>query len=83
MNPDRIAQFEKMAAADPSNEMAHFSLGNAYLQAGRFAEAAQSLERCLELAREMSKAWQLCGQAQVGAGWTDKAVETLLNGWTP
>ena len=45
MNADRIAQFEKMAAADPTNEMAHFSLGNAYLQTGRFAEAAQSLER--------------------------------------
>jgi hypothetical protein len=29
----RIAQFEKMAAADPDNDMAHFSLGNAYLRA--------------------------------------------------
>jgi Flp pilus assembly protein TadD len=37
MNADRIAQFEKMASADPTNEMAHFSLGNAYLQTGRFA----------------------------------------------
>ena len=31
---DRIAQFERMAAEDPDNDMAHFSLGNAYLQAG-------------------------------------------------
>jgi Fe-S cluster biosynthesis and repair protein YggX/predicted TPR repeat methyltransferase len=80
MNADRIANFERMAQADPSNEMAHFSLGNAYLQAGRFAEAAQSLERCLALAPEMSKAWQLCGQAQIGAGWADKAAATLLQG---
>ena len=36
---DRIAQFEKMASADPTNEMAHFSLGKAYLDAGRHAEA--------------------------------------------
>ena len=32
----RIAQFEKMATDDPSNDMAHFSLGGAYQQAGRF-----------------------------------------------
>ena len=41
----RIAQFENMTAADPENEMAHFSLGNSYLKAGRHAEAAGSLER--------------------------------------
>jgi Fe-S cluster biosynthesis and repair protein YggX len=80
MNSDRIANFEKMAQADPTNEMAHFSLGNAYLQAGRHAEAARSLETCLQLAPEMSKAWQLCGQAQIGAGWADKAVDTLVRG---
>ncbi len=80
--PDRIAQFEKMAAADPSNEMAHFSLGNAYLQAGRYAEAAQSLERCIAINAEMSKAYQLCGQAMIGAGWEDKAVVLLTTGFT-
>jgi Fe-S cluster biosynthesis and repair protein YggX len=81
MNADRIAQFEKMAAADPTNEMAHFSLGNAYLQVGRHAEAAQSLRRCLDLVPDMSKAWQLCGQAEIGAGWSDRAVATLTKGY--
>lgn len=28
----------------------------------------------------MSKAYQLCGQAMIGAGWADKAVEVLLKG---
>lgn len=78
---DRIAQFEKMASADPTNEMAHFSLGNAYLQLGRHAEAAQSLRRCVELAPGMSKAYQLAGQAMLGAGWEDSAVETLTRGY--
>ncbi len=77
----RIAQFENMAAADPENEMAHFSLGNAYLQAGRSAEAARSLERCLELNPEMSKAYQLAGQAMIDAGWEDRAVVTLRKGY--
>ena len=78
---ERIAQFENMVQADPENDMAHFSLGNQYLQAERYAEAAQSLERCLELNPEMSKAYQLAGEAMIKAGWTDKAVETLNTGY--
>jgi Fe-S cluster biosynthesis and repair protein YggX len=77
----RIAQFEKMASADPDNDMAHFSLGNAYLQAGRAAEAAASFEKCLAANPEMSKAYQLCGQAMIEAGWADKAVEVLTRGY--
>ena len=80
MNADRIAQFEKMAAADPTNEMAHFSLGNAYLQTGRFADAAVSLEKFVELNPEMSKAFQLGGEALIKAGWEDKAVVFLERG---
>ncbi len=80
MNADRIAQFEKMAAADPSNEMAHFSLGNAYLQTGRFEEAARSLEKCIELNPEMSKAFQLGGEALIKAGANDKAIPVLERG---
>jgi len=79
---ERIARFENMAAADADNEMAHFSLGSAYLQAGRAAEAAGSFERCIELNPDMSKAWQLCGEAMEQAGWADKAAATLTEGWT-
>jgi Fe-S cluster biosynthesis and repair protein YggX len=79
--PERIAQFEKMAAADPTNEMAHFSLGNACLQAGRHAEAVRSLDRVIELSPGLSKAYQLCGQAMIGAGWEDRAFATLSQGY--
>lgn len=78
---ERIARFENMAAADPTNEMAHFSLGSAYQQAGRHAEAAQSFEKCLELNPEMSKAYQLAGEAMIKAGWADKAVAILNEGY--
>ncbi len=78
---ERIAQFEHMAAADPDNEMAHFSLGSAYLEAGRSAEAARSLERCIELNPEMRKAYQLAGEAMIKAGWADRAVEVLSRGY--
>src|SRR5688572_15752658 len=70
---DRIAQFEKMAREDPTNDMAHFSLGNAYLQSGRAAEAAKALENCIAVNPHMSKAYQLAGQAMIEAGWADKA----------
>jgi Fe-S cluster biosynthesis and repair protein YggX len=78
---DRIARFENMAEADPDNDMAHFSLGNAYLQAGRAAEAGRSLLRCIELNPDMSKAYQLAGEALIKAGWTDQAAETLEKGY--
>lgn len=78
---ERIQRFEHMAEADAENEMAHFSLGNAYAQAGRHAEAAGSFERCTELNPDMSKAWQLCGEEMIKAGWEDKAVAVLEKGY--
>ena len=78
---ERIAQFEHMAAEDPDNDMAHFSLGGAYLQAGRHAEAARSLQRALELNPEMSKAYQLAGEALIEAGEQARAVEVLEAGF--
>lgn len=78
---ERIARFEHMASADPENDMAHFSLGNAYLQSGRAAEAAASFEKCLALNPEMSKAYQLGGQAMIDAGWADRAVAVLTKGY--
>ena len=77
----RIAQFQNMAAEDADNDMAHFSLGGAYLQAGRHAEAAASLQRCLKLNPEMSKAYQLAGEALIGSGQEDAAAELLLKGY--
>lgn len=78
---ERIERFEHMAKADPDNEMAHFSLGNVYVQAGRHGEAAEAFERCVTANPEMSKAYQLCGQEMIAAGWEDKAVVILEKGF--
>ena len=77
----RIAQFEKMAADDAENDMAHFSLGGAYQQAGRFADAAESYIRCFKLNPAMSKAYQLAGAALIADDQTDRAGEVLLEGY--
>jgi len=79
----RIAQFETMVrpGADPTNDMAWFSLGGAYAQAGRHLDAANAYVRCYTLNPSMSKAYQLGGKAYMDAGKRDEAVEVLREGF--
>ncbi|MFO0491925.1 MAG: Fe(2+)-trafficking protein [bacterium] len=81
-NAARIAQFENMTQADPTNEMAYFSLGKAYAQAERFADAAKSYLRCIELVPDMSKAYQLAGEMLAQAGDAPRAITVLTQGHT-
>ncbi len=76
----RIQQFKQMAEADPDNELGHFSLGKALIEAGQFAEAMISLERVIQLKPIMSKAYQLLGEAADGAGQRDRAIEVINKG---
>lgn len=78
----RIAQFENMVQADPENDMAHFSLGSAYAQAERHADAAESFRRCIALNPSMSRAYQLGGDALIKAGQVDAAADLLTKGFT-
>lgn len=83
MDPDkRIAQFENMTKADAENEMAFFSLGGAYAQAGRHAEAAEAYLRCTELAPSMSKAYQMAAETYLKIGNVDKASQLAVRGYT-
>lgn len=79
----RIAQFENMVrpGADPDNDMAWFSLGSAYADAGRHADAARAFERCIQLNGEFSKAYQLAGQAYLSAGQPEAAARVLEQGY--
>jgi Fe-S cluster biosynthesis and repair protein YggX len=79
---DKIERFQNMATADPSNDMAHFSLGSAYLEAKRFAEAATSFEACVKLNPEMTRAMELGGSALLQMGDTAKAKQILLEGYS-
>ena len=76
----RIQQFRKMAGDDPNNELGHFSLGKALLDAGQHQEAAQSLQRVLALNPNIGKAYQLLADAQLKTGHRELAIETLKNG---
>ena len=76
----RIRQFEKMANDDPNNELGHLSLGKAYLDAGRAAEAVTCFDRAAAVNPGMSKAYQLAATALLQAGKCAEAVERLTRG---
>ena len=76
----RIEQFRKMANDDPNNELGHFSLGKALLEAGQFQEAAQSFQRVLALNANIGKAFQLLADAQIKLNQRDHAIDTLQRG---
>jgi Fe-S cluster biosynthesis and repair protein YggX len=78
---DRITQFENMAASDPDNDMAHFSLGGAYAQADRHDDAARTFLRCVQVNPEMSKAYQLAAESLLKTGDQDRAASTLTKGY--
>jgi len=79
----RIAQFETMVrpGADPENDMAWFSLGRAYAEAARHAEAASAFTRCVEINPAMSKAYQLAGESFIACGELSRASEVLRSGY--
>lgn len=77
---NRISQFRQMAEADPENELGHFSLGKAYIEAGQPEEAVGPLTRTIELNPRMSKAYQLLGEVLQASGREAEAIDTLTQG---
>jgi Fe-S cluster biosynthesis and repair protein YggX len=78
-NP-RIEQFRKMADADPKNELGHFSLGKAYLDAGQTAPAIQSFQRVIELNPEIAKVYQMLASALLKENRKPEAIDRLTQG---
>lgn len=76
----RIAQWEKMAAEAP-DEMAFFSLGSAYREAGLHEQAADAFRRALGHDGQMSRAWQHLGDALLKLGKDDEAGDALRKGY--
>lgn len=79
---DRIAQWENMTQADPSNAMGWFSLGSAYREAERFEDAARALGRAVELDAGLSRAYQLLAQVLLKLDRRDAARDVLTRGYT-
>ncbi len=82
MNQDeRIEQFRKMAKANPDDDLAHYALGQALVDAGRDAEAVNVLRHVIKLNPGYSRAYVLLGAAQQVNGDEDGAIETFQTGY--
>jgi Fe-S cluster biosynthesis and repair protein YggX len=76
----RIEQFRQMTEADPGNELGHFSLGRAYLEAEQPAQAAVSLARAIEINANLGRAYELLGEAQLRLAKKEEAIATITRG---
>lgn len=78
---DRIAQFRKMSADDPDNELGHYRLGQLLLEDKQYAEAGKSFRRTLELSPQFSKVFHLLALCLVHEGDKAGAVRVLREGF--
>lgn len=76
----RIASFEAMLARGQDSEMLRFTLGGAYLDAGRLAEAISHLTQAVTLKTDYTAAWKLLGRAHAAAGDPAAAVQAFDRG---
>lgn len=77
---ERIAQWEQMAREAP-DDMAYFSLGNAYKDAERHDDAQGAFAKAIELNPGMSRAYQLRGQVLIQMGRDGEAGPILTEGY--
>jgi Fe-S cluster biosynthesis and repair protein YggX len=78
---DRIAQFRKMAADDPDNELGHYRLGQLLLEDKQYGEAIQSFRRTLQLSPQFSKVFHLLAMCLEHDNNRDEAVRVLRQGF--
>ncbi len=77
---ERIERFKKMAEADPQNELGHFSLARALMDAGQYSAAIEPLRKVISIDASRSKAYQMLGECLTKEGKTGEAVATLTEG---
>ncbi len=77
---ERIAQWEQMAREAP-DDMAYFSLANAYKDADRPEDAQEAFAKAIEMNPGMSRAYQLRGQVLIQLGKEDEAGPMLTEGY--
>lgn len=77
----KIEQWEKMSRQAP-DDMAYFSLGSAYREAGRLEEADGALAKSIEYNPNMSRAYQLRGQILIKLDKKQEAGNLLKQGYT-
>lgn len=75
---DNLGLWEDAAAKAPGKPRAHFNLGQAYQNAGRWPEATREYARALELKPDIYAAYSNMAAMLLDQGQFDKARELLL-----
>jgi tetratricopeptide (TPR) repeat protein len=76
----KIAQFERLVAHDAQDVLSRFTLGRAYLEAGRAEDSIRVLEELLALKPDYTAAYVLLGEAFEKAGRLARAIKTWTRG---
>lgn len=77
---DRIKPLLGMLERGQDSSLLRFSLGNEYVAAGDFDEAAVHLAKAVELDRGYSAAWKLLGRSLAESGRKEEAIEAYTQG---
>jgi tetratricopeptide (TPR) repeat protein len=80
MDTERMAQFQALVALDPSDTVVRFGLGELYVQAQAFAQAAEQFAEIIRLDPHYSAAYRYLGQAYAALGRYAEAAETFQRG---
>jgi predicted Zn-dependent protease len=78
-NP-RIEPLKKVLAIDPSDDVAWFGLGKAYMDDGNFEEAAKALQQCLTVKPSYSAAYFALAQSLHKLGRIDECRAVCASG---
>ncbi|MSR45758.1 MAG: tetratricopeptide repeat protein [Planctomycetes bacterium] len=76
----KIAQFEALIAHDANDALSRFTLGRAYLDAGRAADAAAMLEQVVALKPDYTAVYVTLGEAYEKAGKLARALKSWTHG---
>lgn len=68
----RIEPLKKLLAVDPTDDVAWFGLGKAYMEDGNFQEAAEALDQCLKVTATYSAAYYALAQCLHRLGRLDQ-----------
>jgi predicted Zn-dependent protease len=72
---EKIERLRALVEADASDALTHFLLGRELMEVGRFAEAAEYLEKTIQLNPDYTAAYRFLGDAHRDAGNTARARE--------
>lgn len=76
----KIERFKKVIQLDPNDVLGYYSLGDAYLENGKYQEAIETLTQAIKVDPNHSSSYLGLGQAYQAIGEKEKAVEIFKKG---